>query len=70
MELLVENGFDVTETASGIEASWDSEPEIMLTDITVPDMDSSRDLEPKRWNMFRTVNRTLGQPNPTLSREA
>ena len=39
-KLLIENGFDVAETANGIEASWESHPEIMLLDMVIPDAGS------------------------------
>ena len=35
-KILVENGFDVVETANGIEASWDSQPDLGLMVITKP----------------------------------
>lgn len=41
-KMLVENGFDVVEAANGIEAVSvykDSQPDMVLMDITMPDMD-------------------------------
>lgn len=35
-KLLVDNGFDVIESANGIEAIWESEPNLGLMDITEP----------------------------------
>ena len=40
-KLLIDNGFEVAETANGIEASWESHPEIMLLDLAIPDTGSS-----------------------------
>ena len=37
-KILVENGFEVVETANGIEVSWESQPDLDLMDITKPDM--------------------------------
>lgn len=33
-KLLIDNGFEVAETANGIEVIWESKPELELMDIT------------------------------------
>ena len=38
-KVLVENGFEVTEAANGIEAIWESQP-LALMDFTNPGMDN------------------------------
>ena len=38
-KLLIDNGFEVAETADGIEAIWESKPDLGLMDITQPAQD-------------------------------
>ena len=39
MKLLIDNGFEVAETANGIEVVWESKPDLGLTEITKPTQD-------------------------------
>jgi len=45
-KILVENGFEIIESANGLEAIWESEPDLELMGITEPGKEDQEDRHP------------------------